>query len=576
MPNGRVSPLAPVLTAVSVAFFGVATGWAAVSSTLPGAPEAVVVVADVAAGWSFAFVGALLWVRYPVSRVGVLALAVGLALFLPDIRWFGTSLTWTLGSLLTDIHLVVLAWLILAFPTGRLMRGERTYVTVAMSYFAVLGILGHLFEEPLPGCAECPASFLMVRRDPDLNDLIWGIGQVVNLILVGVLVAMIIRKWRSASPAARRGLAPVVWALGPIGAVLIAAFLEPLIGFGEAGSLAVLIAERLTLIAFPAALVLGMVKTRLDQARVADLARVVEEAVDPEVLQRLIGGALGDPSARLGFWSDDAATLIDSTGHPIEVAPDVAEARIHSSDGTRLGSILHDAAVDPLLVEAVGATATLALRNERLRAELRRQLAEVEKSRERIAEAADNERRRIERDLHDGAQQGLLALGAALGSIRSKSEGEIAADLDEVIADLRDIIAELREFARGVHPPILTERGLGAAIEALAERAATPVTVNVTKVRCRPSAEAAVYFLVSEAIANATRHAEPSVIDIEVSVDRGMLRVLVTDDGRGGAMQVPGGGLQGLSDRFVALGGRLEVTGRSAGGTTVAGSVPCG
>lgn len=563
------------LIAAGVMAFGLITAWAAVASSLPVAPSTPVVVSDVIAGWTFAVVGAALWARYRSKWIGGLAIAIGLALFLPGIRWFETSFTWTLGSVLADIHLVLLAWLILAFPSGNLDRSERTFVIFASVYFLVLGIAGHLFEEPAPGCDTCPSSLLLLRVDPGFNDFIWGVGQLINLTLIGVLVAMIIRKRRSSTPAGRRALSPVVWALGPIGLALVLAFVEPLVGFGDAGGEVVLVAERLALIVFPVALVVGVIRAQLDRARVAELAVAAENAITSTELEDLIGTALGDPTARLGFCSGDREELIDVEGRRFLVGETQVETPIHAGDGSRLGVILHDPAVEPGLIESVSAAATLALRNESLRAELRRQLIEVERSRERITEAAMEERRRIERDLHDGAQQGLLALGATLSSIRSKVDGEASGLLDEAVEDLKVLIDDVRELARGVHPTILTDRGLAPAIEMLAERSPVPVRVDVVSTRFRPGVEAAAYFLVAEALANTARHANATVVSVRIARAGGALVVEVDDDGRGGADPEEGTGLQGLEDRVAALGGSMQVVNPRGGGTTLRAVLPC-
>lgn len=554
---------------------GLATAWAAWGSTLPGAPSTAVVVADVLAGWSFAVVGAALWTRYRSKWIGGLALAVGLAIFLPDIRWFDGSAAWTFGSMLSDVHLILLAWLVLAFPDGRLDRTERLYVTAIGVYFVVLAVLGHLFQDPFPGCEECPPSFLLIRVDAELNDLIWGVGQVLNLVIVGLLVALIVRKRNSSSPAARRALSPVIWALWPIALALVLAFLEPLVASGDAGAQAVLIIERVALIAFPAALVIGVVRSRLDRARVGDFALALEDAITSTELEARIGEALGDPTARLVFLRDGGEGLIDVRGRSIEIGSDRSKAVIQTSDGEDLGAIVYDPAVDEALAASVSAAATLAVRNESLRAELRRHLLEVERSRERIAEAAIEERQRIERDLHDGAQQGLLALGASLSSIRGKADGELGGLLDEAIDDLRMTVESLRDLARGVHPPILTDRGLAPAIETLAERAPFPVDLEVSSERFRPAAEAAAYFLVAEALANTARHANATSVAVETSFAEGWLTVEISDDGNGGADPRGGTGLQGLKDRFEALGGELQIVSPTGGGTTLKAKLPC-
>ena len=568
--------LLPITAGVGVGILGLATALAAGSSSIPGAPQPLVIGADLAVGWAFALVGVVLWLRYPDTRVGALTVFVGFASFLADIRWFGTDVTWTAGSVLVDAHLVALAWVLLAFPTGRLTSGESVFVSGLAMYYVVLSVAGHLFEDPALGCAECPENLLLVRSDPELSDVIWGAGQVINLAFVIALVWMVVHKWRSASAVSRRALSPVMWSLWPIGGAIAAAFLEQLVGFGASGATAVLVAERLALVMFPIGLGVGLLRTRLDQARISDLAVRIEGVVGSAELESTIGEALGDPTTKVGFWTSDRRGLIDRSGRPLEVDTGRRQVPIPAGDGEEIGVILCDVGVDGALAEAVAATASLALRNESLRAELRRRLLEVEESRGRIAEAAVTERRRIERDLHDGAQQSLLALGASLGSIRSHADARLGSMLDDAIADLRAIVDELREFARGVHPAILSERGLAPALEALAERASIPVAVGVTGPRCRPSAEAAAYFLVAEAITNATRHAGASAVDVVVEVDDGRMHVRVSDDGSGGANPASGTGIVGLQDRLAALGGTLTLQSPDGGGTVLEGVIPCG
>jgi signal transduction histidine kinase len=335
----------------------------------------------------------------------------------------------------------------------------------------------------------------------------------------------------------------------------------------------VLIAERLALVAFPAALVAGMIRSDLARTRVADLARAIEES--PDRLEDHVRTALGDPTARVAFWSPSQERLIDVEGTPIvpETGRQVTRIVRH---GDQLGAVVHDPSVDPGTVDAVGATAGLALHNERLRAELKSRLIEVEASRERLAEATLRERRRLERDLHDGAQQRLLAIGALLGRARLKAAPEVAGLLDEAVAELRGTIGELREIARGVHPSILTERGLGSAISALAERSPVPVAVSFDAHPCRPAVEAAAYFLVAEALANTVKHADAGKVSVAIRGDHERLSIEVSDDGVGGADPGKGTGLQNLADRLAALGGGLGVSSGAQGGTVVNGWAPCG
>jgi hypothetical protein len=226
-------------------------------------------------------------------------------------------------------------------------------------------------------------------------------------------------------------------------------------------------------------------------------------------------------------------------------------------------------------VEAVGNAARLALENERLAAEVRAQLEEVRASRARIVEAADAERRRVERDLHDGAQQRLVALALRL-QVASKATPDAAALLDEATRELQTAIGEVRGLARGVHPTILTEAGLHAAVDALAERTPLPVAVDIPERRFDPAVEATAYFVVAEALTNVARYADASEARVTAVEDDGRLVVTVEDDGRGGADPTTGSGLRGLSDRLAAIDGRLTISSPAGNGTVVRAEVPLG
>jgi signal transduction histidine kinase len=240
---------------------------------------------------------------------------------------------------------------------------------------------------------------------------------------------------------------------------------------------------------------------------------------------------------------------------------------------------------DPVLLErrallnAAGAAARLALENERLQAELRAQLAELRASRARIVTAGDEERRRLERDLHDGAQQRLLSLGLALqlarGQLGPDANGaaEILAEAD---GELHAALEDLRELAHGIHPAVLTEQGLGPALQTLAERSPVPVTiVELPDGRLPAPAEAAAYFLVSEALANIVKYARASRARVSVARVNGGVLVEVDDDGVGGADPERGSGLRGLSDRVHALDGKLEVESPPGRGTRLHAEIPC-
>jgi signal transduction histidine kinase len=241
--------------------------------------------------------------------------------------------------------------------------------------------------------------------------------------------------------------------------------------------------------------------------------------------------------------------------------------------------MIHDPALldDPVLVEAVSAAAGLALENARLQAELRAQLNEVRASRARIVEAGDAERRRLERDLHDGAQQRLLGIRLALQLIRGRL-GDEGATADELLteADTEVVAAleELRSLARGIHPALLTEEGLDAALAALARRVPVPVQLDVCPGRLPPLVEATVYFVASEALANVVKHAHATEVTIDVTRANGHIAMAVNDDGVGGA-DPNGAGLAGLRDRVETLDGQLCVDSTLGNGTRVTVAIPC-
>jgi signal transduction histidine kinase len=221
----------------------------------------------------------------------------------------------------------------------------------------------------------------------------------------------------------------------------------------------------------------------------------------------------------------------------------------------------------------------LAVENERLQSEVERQLAEVRASRARIVEAGDAERKRLERDLHDGAQQRLVSLSLALRVARMKlgddADPAMRLGLEQASEDARLALAELRELARGIHPAILTEAGLGAALESLADRSAVPVSVEgATGERFAPIVERTAYFVVSEALANVNKYAGGTRASVRLGRDDGCLTVEVSDDGVGGADTARGSGLRGLADRLAAVDGTIAIDSPPGAGTRLVAVIP--
>jgi signal transduction histidine kinase len=284
--------------------------------------------------------------------------------------------------------------------------------------------------------------------------------------------------------------------------------------------------------------------------------------------------ALGDPSLELAYWTP--AGWVDADGAPFVPAEGRACTPVEN-----VALLVHDASVaeERELVQAVVGAAALALENERLAAELRASVKELRASRARIVTTADAARRAIERDLHDGAQQQLVALALSLRLARTRvgrDPVEAGQLLDAASRDLQAALQSLRDLARGIHPAVLSDHGLGAALDALAQRFPFPVEIAAAPDERLPEAiEAAAYFVVAEAITNVARYARASHATVTVEREGDALNVAVADDGIGGADPGAGTGLRGLADRVAVLDGRLSVESPAGLGTTVRATIPC-
>src|SRR4051794_4349235 len=330
-----------------------------------------------------------------------------------------------------------------------------------------------------------------------------------------------------------------------------------------------------------------LVDRRFDRARYEGLRRIERHLEDlragraaPEKTGAVLAEAIGDPSLDLFYWLPGEAAHVDAAGTVLEELVDTTRSRTPvRRGGFPLATVLHDSRLDerPHLLDSVIESARLAIEIARLRIEVGRQLAEVEASRARIVTAGYEERRRLERDIHDGAQQRLVSIGLALRHVQSglSADGEPARTLDATVAEVARAIEELRELARGVRPAGLDD-GLASALRQLAARSRLPTKVESTDERFEDRVETAAYFVASEALANATKHAAASSVTINASRRNGTLVVSVRDNGCGGAAAAAGTGLAGLADRVAALGGSLQIDSVNGTGTDVIAELPCG
>jgi signal transduction histidine kinase len=381
-------------------------------------------------------------------------------------------------------------------------------------------------------------------------------------------------------------MAPVLWTGLALMVALALAMLQDLFG-GEQTAFVTApgVVSLVTFAALPWAFVVGLVRTRYSRAgAVGDLVeRLNAQGIEGESLRDALSDALGDRSLALAYWSRGSEKYVDSHGQPVEL-PSGSRSRACTEierEGVPVAAIIHDAVLldEPGLVRAAGAAAALALENERLEAELKARVAELQVSRAKVIEVGMAERRALERNLHDGAQQRLVALSLQLGLAQSKLRADpdtAERILEGARVELASALEELRELARGIHPAILSDRGLSAALEALAGRAPVPVEIEIVPEDRMPMpVEAVAYFVVAESLTNMAKYAHAEHASVRVLRENGYAVVEIEDNGIGGADPAAGTGLRGLADRLAALDGRLEVVSPPGEGTTVRAKIPC-
>jgi signal transduction histidine kinase len=545
--------------------------------------------AGVIAAWSFLLAGLVAWTRRPENRLGPLMVATCFALLARQFRYSHDELAFTVFFLVGEVCWALVAHVALAYPFGRVTdRLEKAFVRVAYLVsvafpFAILLVydgsrrLRYLDAFPRKNA-------LLISGHGELVDVLQvTFGFIAYGFLATVFVLLVVRKLMIATPRGRRVLLPLL-----VAAIFAAlwSMLNGVLTFAKASPPPIvhdLFWWQVTaLTALPLALLWGLLRARLARVHVGELVVHLEQTA-PGDLRDELALALEDPTLELGLWIPERDEYVDAEGAAFVVPEDgpTRAVTLVEHEGEPLAVLVHDPTLseEPKLVEAVAAAARLALVNARLHAEVRAQLEMVQESRARIVSAADQERRRIERDLHDGAQQRLVALALELRAAQRRLGGSGDPDLERLLSSTADelqvAVEELRELAQGIHPGILTQGGLGHALEQLAARSPLPVTVDSTDERFTPEVEATAYFVACEALTNVVKHAGATRASIAARRDDGLLVIEVSDDGNGGAEESVGSGLRGLTDRVEARGGTLVIESLAGSGTLVRGVIPC-
>ena len=566
----RVWSLVPATATLAVAAAAASIGFALAARS----PDPVQVFLLEWVAVPYVTAGVIAWWRRPGSRLGPLMVAGGLASAFSGWQLADASGPYTFGAAFDIIPAALFLHVCLAFPDGRL-RSRFESLLVGIAYTAAVGL--QLVKLALGGVD--PANLLDVWRQPDLVATVEDVQLLTLTACCLVGLGVLVRQRRRFGRPRRRSLAIVVesFALALVMIALlfvIAAFDLP--GFREV--------QRATLFVVglsPLVFLLGLLDARLARSAVGDLILALRREPAPPGLRDALANTLRDPSLTLAYWLPDFQTYVDVDGRPVRLPDDDRRTTTPiDRNGEHVAALVHDRALDDEheLLEAVGAAAGMSLENARLHAELRARVEELRGSRARVIEAGQKERQRLERNLHDGAQQRLIALSLRLSMLEKSifEAPEVTQELDAARQEIAISLEELREVARGIHPAVLSGHGLAVAVESLCARAPLPVRLEIhVDERLPERVEVAAYYVVSESLANIAKHAQATGAEVSLERRGDRLVVEVVDDGVGGADTERGSGLRGLADRVEALGGRLRVWTPLGLGTRVEAEIPC-
>ena len=524
----------------------------------------------------YIFAGIVAWRRRPDSFFGQLMILSGFVTQLSILQWTDQPFLNTVGRLCDLLVAAVWLHLFLAYPSGRLAgRAER--VVVIIGYVAAVGLQVVILM--LGGFDD--RHMLTVAQRQTAAETVQNVQLLTLSALALIGVVLLWRRWWALPRWQRRRPAQILINCFSLSLVMLAALLIAgafqLPGF-EIIRLATFAVAGLAPLAFLA----GLLDARLATAGVGELLVQLRANPAPD-LRELLARALRDPTLSLIYWLPQYGSWADQDGNPMTLPGPETDRRVTivKQNGEQIAALVYDATLgeEPDLVEAVSAAAGIALENGRLEAELRARLQELHGSRTRVVEAQQNERRRLERDLHDGAQQRLVALALELGMLAEKSDTDPATQgrLKRARSEVSESLNELRDVARGLHPAVVSGHGLAVALESLAT--VTPLEVELKTdglPRLPEQLEVAAYYVVSESLTNAAKHAQASRVSVELRVDEDTLVAEIIDDGIGGADSERGTGLRGLADRIEALDGRLRIWSAAGSGTRVRAEIPCG
>jgi signal transduction histidine kinase len=502
-------------------------------------------IPDLAVGWTLIGCGLVAWARRRDSRTGPLLVATGLTWFAGNFAPVDAEAVAWVAAHAVYLHRGPLVQLIVAYPStrpgSRLVRGA-----IAVGYAA--------------------AAITPIWRSAGAT-----------ILLAVLLVAVCAHEYVRAVGGSRLARLISLQAAAVLSLVLAATALARLLLNPADVSGPSLLLYEVALCGVAGGLLAGLLIAPWQQTGVADLVVELGEARS-STLRGQLSRALGDPSLEIGYWLPDRSVFVDSQGRTLPIPHPGSRRSVTTveRDGQPVAILVHDPAVlaDPGLLEAVTSAARLAAANARLRADVRARIEELAASRRRILSARDEERRGLERRLHDGTEARLEKLAAALRHGQTSATGKQTRDqIAHAEQQLVRTQEDLRQLAQGLHPRVLSEQGLEEALAALAKDHRPPVDIDVTSTQLPKRVAVVAYFVCAEALANIAKHAAASCVTVRVTTSEDRLRVEIADDGVGGADPAHGSGLRGLADRVEAVGGTLQVESTPGRGTRLAAEI---
>lgn len=538
-------------------------------------------------------VGLYAWFRRPTSRFAEILIIWGFAFVPVTLNSSSDPVLYTAATVYTPLYIVFSAYLALAYPEGRLeTRPARTIIIGGAGVMAVW-LVGTLFTEFPPTldwfvqCGEtCPENLAFVLDRPELADLLATVARIGTFAVALAIAITFIYRVNHASRPMRRTFLPVaaVYIMTALAGAALRAAENADLAPDTLNRLAITVGVTRALVPF--GILVGMISGQMFVGTaLARLLRHLDSHLGPDQLQRVFAEGLGDRSLSIGYWLPERRLYVDGDGKPVELPRAGSEQVVTevSEGGISVAAIIHDQALaeQPGMVEAAASAVLLTLENARLEAELRASIVELRSSRARIVTAADAERRRIERDLHDGAQARLVALRIdleLLADLADESPQLAGKRLVDLGGQLDEALEDLRRLAHGIYPPLLEDHGLDDALQAAALRAPLPTRIEAGGVGRYPSeVESAVYFCCLEALQNVSKHAgKDAIATIRIWDGKGDLCFEVKDTGAGfeptGVWE--GVGLRNMRDRLGAVGGDIDLASSPGSGTVVSGRVP--